>query len=69
MADHVNIEQRELAHALEEVARLALEGLAGFDGASVSVVHVDAVSTVAATAPHILVDRQGPGTGSGTVPA
>jgi serine phosphatase RsbU (regulator of sigma subunit) len=57
MADQVNIDLagRDLAQALEEVALLARDALPGCDGASVSVLHLDAVSTLAATAPQILV--------------
>ncbi len=39
----------ELTQALEELARLAWTGVAGCDGASISVLHVDSVSTLAAT--------------------
>jgi serine phosphatase RsbU (regulator of sigma subunit) len=42
-----------LSQALEELARLAWEGVPGCDGASVSLVHTDTFSTLAATAQRI----------------
>src|SRR5919112_2478604 len=51
MADAVNLDQvsHELTQALEELARLAWTGVAGCDGASISVLQRGSVSTLVAT--------------------
>jgi serine phosphatase RsbU (regulator of sigma subunit) len=48
----------ELTQALEELARLARDGVPGCDGASISVLHRGSVSTSAATQPRVVdIDR------------
>ena len=51
MANSVDLGQvsHELTQALEELVRLAWAGVGGCDGASISILHMDSVSTLAAT--------------------
>jgi hypothetical protein len=55
VSQQVNLSQvnHELAAALEELARLAWEGVPGCDGASVSVLREESVSTWASTQPRV----------------
>jgi serine phosphatase RsbU (regulator of sigma subunit) len=55
MASHADVEKvsRDLDQALEELVGLAWEGVAGCDGASISVLHEGTVSTLTATQPRV----------------